>query len=796
MKVRFCRSVFLFAFAIVFLFISGQAFPADEEISSESEAPKVEKSELKTKEERLRELQLEKAELTLRQREIALKEKKADYDNMKALFDKGVVPAQELSDAREDMEEAQLQYDQAKLDLQTAELESLKAAWHITIDSKKTSVFDVGDDKFLEITIENTSEKVKLERTQRMIDEKIIEPVETEVNPEINDIYVSIKEGDSIISKPYEIYIDSLKLGDPKLLKFELIKDVENVVVSLRYEDQEDQRNIHLKRVEPYISVVKAVKYRTDDDKRMLYVVLRNGAEEREGEQVKAVGTTEPSDTGKSSSTPNIESDIIEVEDSGAENDINNIYVSIKDEQRNIIGIPYEIRIPTLKLDEEKGYKFELQKDVNSVVISMNFAKKEDNKTVYLEPDTRHISIKSAKVRVLGSTSDIDPELRGKKEVTLELINRSETGKMPFEEELKEISGSSIGATSEIRHVFVSLKHHGVVVAQPYEAVIDRLEYDKPKPLKFVLQQTEIDEVTVSLSYLGRSEEQQIYLEKVSPEDIVIVTSVQFAQEGTLGNSVSYDLALERPAEMERVFKLRVANLSDQFTYEFNDPQSAARVTQIKFTHAQSRRELSLRVFLPEEMDFSLLDQPMDFYAAVLSEDEDVNFEPGRLTLALDELDQVKSKVKLVLTPKGEPEFELIAQNLYFEIKTGETVEMLLELKNTGTRNLENIRITTELPSNKWNSEIQPDLVKKLDREQKEDIKITIIPPLDVGVGDSEVKINAECEVDNRPIEAPEKNVRIHISGRANIMGSVILIGALILLVIGIAVLTIKLSRR
>lgn len=795
MKVMFCRALFLFAFAVVFLFISGQAFPADEEISSESEAPKVEKSGLKTKEERLRELQLEKAELTLRQREIALKEKKADYENMNALFNKGVVPAQELNDAREDMEEAQLQYDQAKLDLQTAELESLKAAWHITIHSNDTRVFDVGDQKFLEITIENTSEKVKLERTQRMIDEKIIEPVETEVSPEINDIYVSIKEGESIISKPYEIHIESLKLGEPKLLNFELIKDVENVVVSLRYEDQEDKRNIHLKRVEPYISVVKAVKYRTDDDKRMLYIVLRNGAEEKEGESVKAGGTTEPS-TGKSSSTPNIEPDIIEVEDSGAENDINNIYVSIKDEQRNIIGIPYEIRVPTLKYNEEKGYKFELQKDVNSVVISMNFAKKEDNKTVYLEPDTRHISIKSAKVRVLGNTSDIDPELRGKKEVTLELINRSETGKMPFEEELKEISGSSIGATSEIRHVFVSLKHHGVVVAQPYEAVIDRLEYDKPKPLTFVLQQTEIDEVTVSLSYLGRSEEQQVYLEKVSPEDIVIVTSVQFAQEGTLGNSVSYDLGLERPAEAERIFKLRVANLSDQFTYEFNDPQSAARVTQIKFTHAQSRRELSLRVFLPEEMDFSLLDQPLDFYAAVLSEDEDVNYEPGRLNLDSEELNQVKSKVRLVLTPKGEPEFELIAQNLYFEIKTGETVEMLLELKNTGTRNLENIRITTELPSNKWNSEIQPDLVKKLDREQKEDIKITIIPPLDVGVGDSEVKINAECEVDNRPIEAPEKNVRIHISGRANIMGSVILIGALILLVIGIAVLTIKLSRR
>ena len=167
------------------------------------------------------------------------------------------------------------------------------------------------------------------------------------------------------------------------------------------------------------------------------------------------------------------------------------------------------------------------------------------------------------------------------------------------------------------------------------------------------------------------------------------------------------------------------------------------------------------------------------------------------MTLSPDELIQFKGgRVQLELIPKGVAEFELIAQNLYFEIKTGETVEMLLQLKNIGTRSLENIRIAADLPSNKWNADIQPDLVKKLGREEMRDIKIMLVPPLDVGVGSSEVKINAECEVDNVKYEAPEKNVRIHISGRANIIGSVILIGALILLVIGIAVLTIRLSRR
>ena len=453
----------------------------------------------------------------------------------------------------------------------------------------------------------------------------------------------------------------------------------------------------------------------------------------------------------------------------------------------NIIGVPYEIRIPILKYDEQKGYRFELQKDVSSVIISMNYLKTEITKRVYLEPDTRHISILSAQVRKLPS---------GKKEVTLELVNRSESGEIPFAEELEEISGGSAAATSEIRNIFVSLKHGGVVIARPYEAVINRLEYNKPTELKFELQQPEVDDVAVSLKYLDREEEQSVYLEKVSPPDVVTVNSIGFAQEGRLGYEVDYDLTLERLAEEERIFKLRAINLLEELTYQFNDLQAGTRVTQIKFTHAQSKRELSLKVFLPEEMDLDLLDKPLDFHVAVLSEEADAEHEPGRLNLDRDELDKIESKVRLVLTPKGVPELEMLAQNLYFEIKTGETVEMLVTLKNTGTSELTDIRITSDLPSNKWESDIQPDLVRKLDREEEKDIQIVIIPPLDVGVGDTEVKINADCEVDNVKVEAPEKNIRIHISSRTNIMGSVILIGFLILLVVGIAVLTIRLSRR
>ena len=792
MTARPCKfSTLVLASMIMLLFIGAQILPADEPSPQPEEGTAaVEKKAPKTKEERLRELRLEEAEITLKQKEIMMQEKEADFGNMKSLYDDKLVTLQELNDAKKDKEEASLAYEQAKLNLQMWELESLKAAWHITIE--KTTIRAEGDRTYMTITLVNTSEKVKLERTQKMIDEKIIDPVDTEVSPEINDIYISIEESGSIISNPYEKHIPSLKLGEPVTLEFELIKDVESVVVSMRYEEQEDKRNIHLKKIEPRITVVKAIKYYNEEDKRMLQVTLRNSA-------VEGIGEGEKAGNGGSNEEPSVTN----VEPSGhakdeeSLNDISNIYIAIRDEQRTIIGIPYEIRIPVLKYKEEKTYTFELKKDVNSVVIAMNYMKQEHEKTIYLEPDTRHISILTATVSVLPNAPYIEPSRRGKWEVTLELVNRSESEGMPSAEELEGITGSSIDATREIRNVYVSLKHNDVVVAIPYETVIRRLEYDKIQKLRFDLQKKDANELTVALSYLNRKEEVNVYLQKVSPEDVVTMSSIGFAQEGTLGSSVEYDLTLQRLAEVERVFKLRLINLSDQFTYRFNDPQANTRVTQVKFTHDQPERKLSLRIYLPEEMDMSLLDKPQSFYAAVLSEEEALKHDTERLTLTPDELLQFKGgRVQLELTPKGMAEFELIAQNLYFPIKTGEVIETLVTLKNIGTRNLENIRLTMDLPSNKWNATIDPELVKKLDRQQETEIKILITPPEDVGVGASELKLKAECEVDNIKVEASPKNLTIKVSSRANIVGTGILIGALILLVVGIAVLTIRLSRR
>ena len=652
--------IVLFSLALVVSF-------ADEEKATEAES----KSQIPvTRDERLRQLQLQEAELKLEHAKTEMEKMEADYHEMQKLYENDIVTSQEVNEAREEYERAKLAYETAKLNLQKVELESLKAAWHIEID--KTRVYDEGDKKVMEITLKNTSKPIDLERTKQMIQENIIDSeVNVEVSPQIDDIYVSIKDGNTIISQPYEQWIDSLKAGAEITLKFELIKDVEDVVVAMRYLDSLDERNIHLRKEEPYISVVHARKYKSTDDRRMLELTLRNGAvamESVSGMKKEAFTEMEP-------------------EGMEAVNEIANIIVSIKNESGAIISRPYELKIPSLKYGEEKTLNFELQENVNSVIVSMAYLKSEQSKMLYLEPDTRHISILSAVV-YKGE--------EGRKRVRLTLKNTSEVA-------ASQESNPSMITASEIRNIYVSLKQGKTLIAQPYEAKIDKLGYSEEQTIEFQLQKPDVEEVTVSLSYGDmQTDEREVYLQKESEEDIVTISSTRFSQEGNLGASVSFDLMLERLAENERTFQLKVINLPEAISIDFMDPQTRARFSQVKFTQAQSRRNLSLVLYIPETLDIKLLDKPMEFYVAVLSSEEAGKLGSAkRLHLSASQLTNLKGGIeKLELIPRGVGEMMLVSPNLYFEIKIGEPVKTTHQLKNTGTRHLNEIRIDAELPSN------------------------------------------------------------------------------------------------
>ena len=135
------------------------------------------------------------------------------------------------------------------------------------------------------------------------------------------------------------------------------------MVVSLKYLDIEEDRNIHLKQEEPYISVLSARRYK-DEDRRRLELVLKYGA---------VLGrSASPSD--QDGGDDKLPPPLVEDTTYGAAQEINNVYVSIQDEKDAIIGVPYEIRIPNLKDQQSKTLDFELRRNVDSIVVSLRLS--------------------------------------------------------------------------------------------------------------------------------------------------------------------------------------------------------------------------------------------------------------------------------------------------------------------------------------------------------------------------------------------------------------------------------------
>jgi len=373
--------------------------------------------------------------------------------------------------------------------------------------------------------------------------------------------------------------------------------------------------------------------------------------------------------------------------------------------------------------------------------------------------------------------------------------------------ELKELAKLNIDAKDlfpldflqEIKDVYVSLRSEGKIISNPYEKAIPSLSLEQERQVTFQLLK-DVENLEVNVFYAGKNETTSVYLQKGLSANIVTVNSAQFSQEADLESEATYDLSLEKFSGEANIFRLKVINLPQQISYEFIDPQTQARLSQIKFTEGITNMKLSLKLYLPKNADEQVvIDKSIEFYCLALDNEQSsqVNelLSSGQ-SVGPKEIDSLKAgNVKLELIPRGVGKIEVLALSLYHEIKVGENVNMEVRVKNAGTRRLDNIRIYTDLPLN-WRSEIKPDLIASLDQGKEEIVAIDFIPSEDTSVGDFEPKIRTECIADNRRVESEDKIVRIHISAKANVLGITLLVIFLVGLLVGIVVFGIKLTRR
>lgn len=358
---------------------------------------------------------------------------------------------------------------------------------------------------------------------------------------------------------------------------------------------------------------------------------------------------------------------------------------------------------------------------------------------------------------------------------------------------LKEAGGGQSG--TPLSSSAAAASNPGAVISDPYSAYVPKLQVGDEKTLDFGLLK-DVDALVVGLYYNGHEEDRQIYLEKDPSANMVSLSAEEVSLETDLGSEAAYDLHLEQFTKSANPFSLVTVNLPQQIAHDFLEPTSNSRLYQVRFPEGVTSQKLQLKIYLPDKVDERVkLDAPLTFWALVMDAAQAQQLDASK-TYSEAQIEALKcGKVRLQLIPRGVGKIEVSAPSLYQEIRIGETVEMDLTVKNTGTRVVHNIHVSTENPLN-WRTFLTPDTVAQLDPNQEEVVKLQIAPASDVGVGDYEVKVKTDAISNNRKVNTQDQSDRVHVTAPPNVKATAALIGSLLLLVGGIVVFGIRLTRR
>lgn len=350
-----------------------------------------------------------------------------------------------------------------------------------------------------------------------------------------------------------------------------------------------------------------------------------------------------------------------------------------------------------------------------------------------------------------------------------------------------------------VNNVYVSLLNdENAIISQPYEAKIDRLLFGQPVTLDFALLQ-DLDAVVVNLVYgNGTQRSPKIYLQKDASENKVIVQSQQFSQEVELGKTAAFDLTLELFSGANTTYKLEVVNLPRQINSYFTDASGQARLSQFKFTESTNTRQAALQVLLPERpTDVVQMDQSITFYALVIPREQSLKLENvHEKTWTQPEIEALNvGFVRLELVPRGVGELLVKAPQLYFSIGDGESVTVDIDVKNEGSRQLDNIEITVDPPL-RWQWKAEPRVISSLEIGEEQSLRLTFSPPENMSAGKYEFRVRSKAFSENRPVNGEDKSFTVEVQAQANIFGTAFIVLLILALVVGMVIFGIRLSRK
>ena len=344
----------------------------------------------------------------------------------------------------------------------------------------------------------------------------------------------------------------------------------------------------------------------------------------------------------------------------------------------------------------------------------------------------------------------------------------------------------------QVNNIFATILADNVMVGQPYQVHIPMLALGEEIEVEVGLQRPEIEDLTVQLQYLNRTDDHVIHLEKASARDVVRVYATQFSQEGPLGNSVAYELQLERLAEDEKIFQLMAHGLPDDFRYEFES--GGRNLSRLRFSRDHSNDSLTLNVYVPEQDESFTVDQPI-LFSVLAYEPKTVDAEvlaaadPARLQAMGIGYEQLQ------LVPTGRAELELTTLNLDLSVNGEGHSQSVWHVRNLGTVALLDIRLQALSPPG-WQVSFEPPEIAQISPREEIEAVLTVRPINSADIGRYEVKTSASTQHKGQWVESVERTVNINIKSDGSFWGITGLVILLVSIVLGIAVFTVQWSKR
>lgn len=163
---------------------------------------------------------------------------KANYERQKGLFDRGLI-------AKTDLEKFEGAFRDAEVNYQQAFLAVIYEKRYIAIQ-RAIKYQSSNGQRRVRITLANLTSGTNEIKRLLNIEESLYSLVQPDV---ITDVYVSLlNEQGAIISQPYEIKIEALKVGQPPTVEFTLLQDVDIASVRLIYGQNQDLKRIYFQK--------------------------------------------------------------------------------------------------------------------------------------------------------------------------------------------------------------------------------------------------------------------------------------------------------------------------------------------------------------------------------------------------------------------------------------------------------------------------------------------------------------------------------------------------------------------